>query len=264
MGKVISFVNNKGGVGKTTIAFNIGSGLADKGNKVLFLDLDPQASLTYWALPTNAIPSYTVAEVFDDFFGDESGETKNLVKSVVLMYRDRSISPSSTKLESVQNTYAIRHTTPIAVKELLQTVRDEYDFLVLDCPPSMTPLLTHGALIGSDYTIVVTRPAYLDMKGIVNLYHAIRFDQKFYPGSAKLLGIVMNQFDARKNEAKEAEIQLRDYFKDKVFDNTIGQYTSLSEAPSHHQSIFDYDSKSKASVQFEGLVQEVINRVKET
>lgn len=111
----------------------------------------------------------------------------------------------------------------------------------------MTPLLTHGALIASDYTVVVTKPSYLDMKGIVNLYNTIRYDQKFYPGSANMLGIVLNQFDSRKNEAKEAEAQLISFFGEKMISTKIGLYASLSETPSHHKSIFEYDSRSKAT-----------------
>ncbi|HPN71265.1 MAG TPA: ParA family protein [Caldisericia bacterium] len=263
MGKVISFVNNKGGVGKTTVAFNVGAGLADEGNKLLYIDLDPQASLTVWALPTSAIPTYNVADVFQDFFSDESGETNNLNKSIVYMSDNRSIATSSSKLETIQNNFAIRHTTPIAVKEIIKDVRNNFDYIILDCPPSMTPLLTHGAIIASDYTVIVTRPAYLDMKGIVSLYQAIRYDEKFYPGASKLLGVLLNQFDSRKNEAKEAETQLRSFFKEKVFNTLIGQYAVLSEAPSHHLSVFDYDKKSKASKQFKSLVEEVLERVKE-
>lgn len=261
MGTIISFVNNKGGVGKTTVAFNVGAGIIESGKKVLFIDLDPQASLTYWALPANAIPEYAVSEVFSEFFSDESGEKKTLERSIVIMGVNSSISPASTKLEAVQNNFAIRHTTPIALREILQPIRDNYDYIILDCPPSMTPLLTHGALIASDYTVVVTKPSYLDMKGIVNLYNAIRYDQKFYPGSANMLGIVLNQFDQRKNEAKEAEAQLISFFGEKMFNTKIGLYASLSEAPSHHKSIFEYDSKSKASKQFKSLVGEVLERV---
>lgn len=261
MSTIISFVNNKGGVGKTTVAFNVGAGIAETGKKVLFIDLDPQASLTYWALPASAIPDYSISDVFSDFFSDESGEKKTLDHSIVIMGIHSSISPASTKLEAVQNNFATRHTTPVALREIIQPIRENYDYIILDCPPSMTPLLTHGALIASDYTVVVTKPSYLDMKGIVNLYNAIRYDQKFYPGSANMLGIVLNQFDQRKNEAKEAEAQLISFFGEKMFNTKIGLYASLSEAPSHHKSIFEYDNKSKASKQFESLVGEVLERV---
>lgn len=86
MSTIISFVNNKDGVGKTTVAFNVGAGIADAGEKkVLFIDLDPQASLTYWALPSSAIPEYTISEVFSDFFSDESGDKKTLEQSIVIL-----------------------------------------------------------------------------------------------------------------------------------------------------------------------------------
>ena len=258
MGKIISLVNQKGGVGKTTTSINLSASLSLEGKKVLLVDLDPQGNATTGVGFNKADIERSVYEVFNGIVG---------INEVILhtKFRGLDLLPSSLQLAGIdielldkgredpnfQKSYQL--------KNAIDLIRDNYDYIIVDCPPSLG-LITTNALAASDSVIIPVQCEFFALEGITQLLNAIMLTKKKLNPNLKLEGVLLTMFDSRANLSIEVIEEIRSYFKDKVYTTLIPRLIRLAEAPSHGKPIIAYDPKSKGSLAYLNLAKEVIER----
>ena len=258
MGKIISLVNQKGGVGKTTTSINLSASLAVEGKSVLLVDLDPQGNATTGVGFNKGDIDKSVYEVFNEVA---------TIDEVILKTRFRGLDllPSSLQLAGIdielldkgrdnpnfQKSYQF--------KKAIDLVRNNYDYIIVDCPPSLG-LITTNALTASDSVIIPVQCEFFALEGITQLLNAIMLTKKKLNPSLKLEGVLLTMFDSRANLSIEVIEEIRSYFKDKVYTTLIPRLIRLAEAPSHGKPIIAYDPKSKGSLAYLNLAKEVIER----
>ena len=258
MGKIISLVNQKGGVGKTTTSINLSASLAIEGKNVLLVDLDPQGNATTGVGFNKGDIEKSVYEVFNGIAS---------ISEVILKTRFRGLDllPSSLQLAGIdielikksredpsfQKSYQF--------KKSLDLIKDSYDYIIIDCPPSLG-LITTNALTASDSVIIPVQCEFFALEGITQLLNAIMLTKKELNPNLKLEGVLLTMFDSRANLSIEVIEEIRSYFKDKVYTTLIPRLIRLAEAPSHGKPIIAYDPKSKGSLAYLNLAKEVIER----
>jgi chromosome partitioning protein len=254
MAYVISIVNQKGGVGKTTTAVNLGAFLAKKRKKVLIIDLDPQGNAT-------------------SGYGFDKTELENTVYDLLVNEEDISTVIASTSVKNVdmcptninlagaevELVSAISRET--ILRRAIEPVLDKYDYIIIDCPPSLG-LLTINALAACEGVIVPIQGEYYALEGLTQLIDTINMIKKKLNPSIGILGVVITMHDRRTQLTKQVVEEVQKYFGDKVFNTFIPRNVRLAEAPSHGQTIDEYDAKSKGSLAYQALANEVIKRTK--
>lgn len=245
----IAFTNQKGGVGKTTTAINAGAGLSKMGYKVLLVDMDPQANLTYsLKLHTNRLDK----NVYHVLKGLSS------VDEVIMKHNDFDILPSSIELSGAEMELVNEPARELLLRDALSEIEGKYDFVLLDCPPNLG-LLTLNAFTAADELIIVLQSEYLALHGLSKLMDVIKVIQKRLNKKLKVEGIVCTLYDNRKNLNREVVGHIRDYFGSKVFNTVIRDNVALAEAPSHHKTIFEYDGDSNGAKDYMMLAKEIRN-----
>ena len=258
MGKIISLVNQKGGVGKTTTSINLSASLALEGKKVLLVDLDPQGNATTGVGFNKGDIEKSVYEVFNGVSD---------ISEVILNTRFRSLDllPSSLQLAGIDIELIEKgrenpnFQKSFQFKKAIDLVRDNYDYIIVDCPPSLG-LITTNALTASDSVIIPVQCEFFALEGITQLLNAIMLTKKKLNPNLKLEGVLLTMFDSRANLSIEVIEEIRSYFKDKVYTTLIPRLIRLAEAPSHGKPIIAYDPKSKGSLAYLNLAKEVIER----
>lgn len=247
MGKIISLLNHKGGVGKTTSAINIGAGLVELGQKVLLIDLDPQANLTL----SLGIPrqKYTIYESI-------RGESE-LVPFTVKEGMD--VITSSLDLSGAEMELINEAGREYILQELFQPVLEEYDYIIIDCPPSLG-LLTLNALTTSDYVYIPLQTEFLALQGLTKIKQVIdkvrfRLNKKLQIG-----GVIATMYDARKVLNRDVVATIQKYFGDKVFNTLIRDNVTLAEAPAQRKDIFSYAKSSNGAKDYLSLCKEIMER----
>ncbi len=247
MGKIISLLNHKGGVGKTTSAINIGAGLVELGQKVLLIDLDPQANLTL----SLGIPrqKYTIYESI-------RGESE-LVPYTAKEGMD--VITSSLDLSGAEMELINEAGREYILQELFQPVLEEYDYIIIDCPPSLG-LLTLNALTTSDYVYIPLQTEFLALQGLTKIKQVIdkvrfRLNKKLQIG-----GVIATMYDARKVLNRDVVATIQKYFGDKVFNTLIRDNVTLAEAPAQRQDIFSYAKSSNGAKDYLNLCKEIMER----
>lgn len=258
MGKVISLVNQKGGVGKTTTSINLSSSLGHLGKKVLLIDLDPQSNSTT-GLGVNKLD--VTKSAYNVIMGD-ADITETIIKTP---YKNLSIIPShislaGTDIELVQKSMMERD---LKISDQLKTqidkIRDRYDYIIIDCPPNLG-LLTTNALAASNSVLIPVQCEYYALEGVTQLLNTIILTQtKINPG-LDIEGVLLTMLDGRTLLGLQVVEELRKFFKDKVFDTIIPRLVRLVEAPSHGKPIIEYDPKCKGALAYLNLAKEVIDR----
>ena len=250
MGTIISLLNHKGGVGKTTSAINIGAGLVELGKKVLLLDLDPQANLTL----SLGIPrqKYTIYEAL-------RGESE-LVPVTVKEGLDVVI--STLDLSGAEMELINEAGREYILRELFEPVIEEYDYIIIDCPPSLG-LLTLNALTSSQYVFIPLQTEFLALQGLAKIKQIIdkvrfRLNKRLQIG-----GVIATMYDSRKVLNREVVETIKKYFGEKVFKTLIRDNVSLAEAPSQRKDIFAYSKNSNGAKDYLALCEEVIERTAE-
>jgi len=255
MGKTISIVNQKGGVGKTTTAVNMAASLAVYGKSVLLIDMDPQAN----AVSGIGINKDTVTvSIYDTLVKEESVENviiKTGIKNLDLLPAHADLSGAQVELVGIM-------AREMRLKKALSSVVSKYDYLIIDSPPSLG-LLTINALVASDSIIVPIQCEYYALEGVAQLVHTFNLIKKNLNSSLEIEGILLTMFDKRINLAQQVVDDIRAYFKEKVYKTVIPRNVKLSEAPSFGLPIIFYDIRSAGATSYMQFVEEVLSYEKE-
>ena len=258
MGKIISLVNQKGGVGKTTTSINLASSLGLLGKRVLLVDIDPQGNAT---TGVGIEKGGLSASLYEALLGD-----KNINESIVkTKFKNLSVLPSSINLAGIDMEFINKQKEDptfsklTQLKKILGEVKDNYDYILIDCPPSLSTLTTN-ALAASDSVLIPVQCEFYALEGIMQLLNTVRIARKNLNPNLEIEGVVLTMLDSRTLLGLEVVENIRSYFKEKVYDTIIPRLVVLAEAPSHGKPIADYNYKSKGTAAYLNLAKEVIER----
>ncbi|RMI04899.1 MAG: ParA family protein [Calditrichaeota bacterium] len=252
MGKVLAIANQKGGVGKTTTAVNLASCLAVAEKNVLLVDVDPQANATSGlGVDTREIDR----SVYDVFVNEESLSNVIMPTKVPNLY----LAPSHINLVGTEVELVQVIAREKILKKALSEVKDNYDYTLIDCPPSLG-ILTLNALTAADSVLIPIQCEYYALEGLSKLLNTINLVQKHLNRSLEIYGVLLTMYDGRLNLCNQVEAEVRNYFKDKVFQTTIMRNVRLSEAPSFGLPIIMFDATSVGARNYMQLAEEVLNQ----
>ena len=250
MGKIIAVANQKGGVGKTTTAVNLSAAIGAKGKKVLLIDLDPQGNTTSgYGINKKGI----TASSYEMLIGTASAEeciVSSAFKNVDVLPANMSLAGAEIELIGLEHRES-------RVKTALANIRAKYDFIFIDCPPSLG-LITLNALAASDTLLVPIQCEYYALEGLSQLMATVRSVKRLYNPALDIEGVLLTMFDGRLNLTQQVVNEVKRFFPKKVFKTFIPRAVRLSEAPSFGQPILYYDKSSKGAKAYSELAKEVI------
>jgi len=255
MGKVIAIANQKGGVGKTTTSINLSASMALKGKKVLLIDADPQGNATS-GLGINK--SKENKNIYSVMINGES--IRESIKGTAI--KKLFVLPSSIELAGAEIELANMMAREFVLKEALNEVREEFDFIIIDCPPSLG-LLTLNALSASDSVLIPIQCEFYALEGLGQLTNTINLIKKKLNVNLEVEGIILTMYESRRKLSSEVAQEVRKHFKEKVFSITIPRNVRLSEAPSHGLPICVYDKKSIGNKSYTDLARLILKKNKE-
>ena len=252
MARIISVANQKGGVGKTTTTVNLGACLAQDGKKVLLIDSDAQGNATSGL----GVRKPDVNQDIYDVLVNEVSIKETIIKT---SRENLSIVPATLQLAGAEIELTSMMARESRLKSALAEVSDEYDFILVDCPPSLGHL-TINAFTASDAILIPVQCEYYALEGLSQLLNTVRLVQKHFNPGLEIEGVLLTMYDARTNLGAEVVEEVRRYFQEKVYDTIIPRNVRLSEAPSHGKPIIDYDPRSKGAEVYQALAKEVLVR----
>ncbi|MBO1306348.1 ParA family protein [Enterococcus sp. 669A] len=252
MARIISVANQKGGVGKTTTTVNLGACLAFIGKKVLLIDSDAQGNATSGL----GIRKPDVKEDIYDVLVNEVPIKETIIQTE---RENLSIVPATLQLAGAEIELTSMMARESRLKGALSDVTDDYDFILIDCPPSLGHL-TINAFTASDAILIPVQCEYYALEGLSQLLNTVRLVQKHFNPELEIEGVLLTMYDARTNLGAEVVEEVRRYFQEKVYDTIIPRNVRLSEAPSHGKPIIDYDPRSKGAEVYQALAKEVLDR----
>jgi chromosome partitioning protein len=255
MTAIITVANQKGGVGKTTTAINLSAAIAERGKRTLLIDLDPQANST--------IAFYNPGEISGSMFEVLSDQHADMATIIKPTKNPRLfLGPGRLALAKLEQVLAGQFDAPYKLKDALAKVQKEYDYVVLDTPPSLG-ILTVNALVASTHLLVPIQAAYFAIEGtddLLETYERIRARPN--PG-LKVLGVVITLYDKRTNISKDTHGQIRTVFGEVLFKTKISKNVRLEESPAYKETILTFAPKSPGAIEYKKLAAEVIQRVEE-
>lgn len=254
MARILAVANQKGGVGKTTTAINLSTALAMAGQRILVVDLDPQGNLTSGVgLKGQAARAGTVYQALTTHVDDPTAfllETR--VKGLSIMPADRNLTGAEVELVSMPERER-------RLRGLLNKLRDRFDYILIDTPPSLG-LLTLNALVASDAVLIPLTCEYFALEGLADLVSTLRRVRAALNPSLDIAGVVMTMYDERTNLGQQVARDIRDFFQDRVYSTVIPRNIRLGEAPSHGLPAILYDVKSRGSEAYLALARELLAR----
>ena len=250
MAKIISIANQKGGVGKTTTAINVSSLIAAAEKKTLLIDIDPQANSSSGLGVSNQNPS-----VYEVLIG-----TKNANEVIINTYMPfMDLLPSNINLVGAEIEMVDFPDRETLLKKALNGTRDNYDFIIIDCPPSLG-LLTLNALTSSDSVLIPVQCEYFALEGLGQLLNTINIVKQHYNRNLAIEGVLLTMYDSRLRLSQQVAEEVRKYFGEKVFKTVIHRNVRISEAPSFGKPIILYDAVSTGSKNYMALASELLER----
>lgn len=250
MGKIISITNQKGGVGKTTTCVNLAAFIAKAGNKVLIIDMDPQGNASS---AVGVEPTKDDNTIYEVLIGECSA--KEAIYNSVMEGLD--VMPSTVDLSGAEVELVHLNNRENILKSALMQVKREYDYIFIDCPPSLN-LLTVNALTATDSIIIPIQCEYFALVGLGQLMNTVKLIKKHLNPTIEIEGVLLTMKDARSNLVNQVAEEIKKYFKEKVYNTFIPRNVRLAESPSHGKPIIMYDSKSKGSIAYQELANEFL------
>lgn len=252
MGRIIAIANQKGGVGKTTTAINLSSCLAEKGKKVLAVDMDPQGNMTSGlGVDKNAIED----TIYDLIIGESTIKEvlkENIMKNLDIIPANIDLSAAEIELIDVEEKEYI-------VRNIIQEIKDKYDYIIIDCPPSLS-MLTINAMTTATSVLVPIQCEYYALEGLSQLIHTVDLVKSRLNPELEIEGVVFTMYDARTNLSLQVVENVKDNLHQNIYKTIIPRNIRLAEAPSYGIPINQYDPKSAGSESYMRLAEEVINR----
>ena len=252
MGRIIAIANQKGGVGKTTTSINLSASLAEKGKKVLVIDTDPQGNTTSgFGLDKTELEN----TVYELILGEASIQDcilKDVIKNVSILPANVDLAAAEIELIGVDNKEFI-------LKNEVDYVKDQYDFIIIDCPPSLS-LLTVNAMTTADTVLVPIQCEYYALEGLSQLIHTVNLVSERLNPELEIEGVVFTMYDSRTNLSTQVVENVKNHLKQNVYKTIIPRNIRLAEAPSYGLPIQAYDPKSAGAESYMMLAEEVINR----
>lgn len=255
MAKSIAVFNQKGGVGKTTTVINLSACLAEKGKRVLMLDIDPQGNTTSGV----GIDKTALQKTIYDVLINNEDPKECIVKT---SRQNLFILPSSVQLAGAEIELTEINRRELKLRESLSKIKDDYDYIFIDCPPSLG-LLSINALSAVDSVLIPIQCEYYALEGVSQLMNTIKLVKKGLNTELDIEGVVLSMFDGRTNLSIQVVDEVKKYFRGKVYTTMIPRNVRLAEAPSYGLSIIDYDLKSKGAEAYMDLAEEFIDLCEE-
>ncbi len=254
MGKIVAIANQKGGVGKTTTTINLSTILAKKGKKVLMVDTDPQGNATSGL----GIDKSVHFSVYDVIINDV--EIENTLQTT--MVKNLDVCPSNINLAGAEVELVSMMSREQRLKEKLDCIKDKYDYIIIDCPPSLG-LITLNAFTASDSVLIPVQCEYYALEGLGQLINTINLVKKHLNPNLEIEGALLTMFDIRTNLSNQVVKEVSKYFENRVYKTVIPRNVRLSEAPSYGMPISIYDPKSKGAKSYEKFAKEFLKKNEE-
>ena len=252
MGRIIAIANQKGGVGKTTTSINLSSCLAEKGKKVLAIDLDPQGNMTSGLGVDKDVVDDTVYELILGECSIKESISKTVVENLTIIPSNVNLAGAEIELLGINDKEYI-------LKTAVDYIKDDYDFIIIDCPPSLN-MLTVNAMTTADTVLVPIQCEYYALEGLSQLIHTINLVQERLNPKLQIEGVVFTMYDVRTNLSNQVVDTVKENLDTKIYSTMIPRNIRLAEAPSYGIPINMYDSKSAGAESYRNLAKEIIDR----
>lgn len=250
MGRIIAIANQKGGVGKTTTSINFSTLLAKRGKKVLLVDADPQGNATSGV----GVDKNVELSVYDLIINDEIDPKETIQKTEI---KNLSICPSNINLAGAEVELVSMMSREYRLKEKLDILKDSYDYIIIDCPPSLG-LITLNSFTAANSVLIPVQCEYYALEGLGQLLNTVQLVQKHLNKDLEIEGALLTMYDARTNLSNQVVKEVNRYFENKVYKTVIPRNVKLSEAPSYGMPISIYDPRSKGAKSYEKFVKEFL------
>ena len=258
MGRIISLVNQKGGVGKTTTSINLAASLGVQGKKVLLIDLDPQGNASTGVGINKGDVAYSIYDLLLSRCNAEQAIIRTNFKNLYVI--PATINLAGADIELIEKSKADEtYQKNMQLKKALEPIKGAFDFIIIDCPPSLG-LLTTNALTASNSVLIPVQCEFFALEGIMQLLNSIMLAQKKLNPSLEIEGVLLTMLDSRTNLGLEVVEEVRGFFKERVYNTLIPRLIRLTEAPSHGKPICAYDPMSRGTEAYLNLAKEVIEQ----
>lgn len=250
MGRVIAITNQKGGVGKTTTSVNLSAAIAKMGQKILLVDMDPQGNTTSGLGISKADVPYCMYDVLINEIHPKDAVVRTAIADLYVL-------PATIQLAGAEIELVPTYSRETRLQQALELIRHQYDYIFIDCPPSLG-ILTVNALTAANAIMIPIQCEYYALEGLSQLLSTVRLVQKHLNTALTIEGVLLTMFDARTNLAIQVVEEVKKYFQEKVYKTIISRNVRLSEAPSHGQCVLTYDPRSKGAEMYIELAKEVV------